>query len=330
MGKRPKKEVYSSSSSSEDSDYDDKKQKAMNKNSDDEEDEEQENELKEKNESEEESDTDGEHEAVLSGITQWIDNMKDEHFPALNLDSDYLIKVIEEVDIIRENCNLDEFKKLKFETEAFTANQDMIASFENFREISQFIMHIHFLYEVPLLPRSRETRHIDPVRDIIRHVLCKLTNHVSECTEQYTNHADSVYYSVVKKRYKEDPSLSTDLEYLEHIIGQEGDLGQLKFTKSLFPSYIQDIISERVGNADYENELPALVGLLMFAGTDLNDDNDVFLERIVKTVYRPTTVAANEHFNAQQALASFLFGISVDYVSTPLRIFRRCIYTKLT
>jgi hypothetical protein len=330
MGKRQKKEVSSSSSSSEDSDYDDDEPKARKGNSDDEDDEEQENESKENNESEEEPDTDAAHETLMNGITEYIDNMEDEDFPALHSNNDYFRKVIEEVDLIRENCNLDEFEKLKAETEAFTANQDMIESFENFRQISQFIMHIHFLYDVSLLPETRETRHINAIRDIIRHISCKLTNHVSECTEQQTNHADSVYYSAVKKRVKEDPSVVTDLEYLEHIIGEGGNLSHLKFTKSLFPSYIQDIISERVGNSGYENELPALVGLLMFAGTDLIDNNDVFLEKIVKTVYRPTTVAANPHFNAQQALASFLFGISVDYVSTPLPIYRKCIYTKLT
>mgnify|MGYP000411855497 CR=1 FL=1 len=128
----------------------------------------------------------------MNGITEWIDNMEDEDFPALHSKKQLLEQSYRRSGPNQRKCNLDEFEKLKAETEAFTANQDMIKSFENFRQISQFIMHIHFLYDVSLLPITRETRYINAIRDIIRHVSRKLTNHVSECTEQHTNHADSV------------------------------------------------------------------------------------------------------------------------------------------
>ncbi len=68
----------------------------------------------------------------------------------------------------------------------------------------------------------------------------------------------------------------------------------------------------------------------MLAGTDLKDENGVFLEGIIKKVYWPTSKKGNIHFNAQQDLASFLFGTSVEYVSTLLQMHQKYIHTKLT
>ena len=57
----------------------------------------------------------------------------------------------------------------------------------------------------------------------------------------------------------------------------------------------------------------------MFAGTDLKDENREFLKEMIKKVlYWPKSKSGNIHYNAQHDLASFLFGISVDYVSTIL------------
>ena len=124
---------------------------------------------------------------------------------------------------------------------------------------------------------------------------------------------------MIKKKDPVDDKLKRDKEFLKYIVNRAEPLTEQPFIESLFPYYVQDTISRRMGNSgDCKNELPALVGALMFAGTDLKDENGEFLKEMIKKVYWPKPNSGNMHYNSQQDFASFLFGISTDYVSTIL------------
>ena len=107
-----------------------------------------------------------------------------------------------------------------------------------------------------------------------------------------------------------------DKAFLSHAIAGASELAGTPFMVSLFPSSVQSTITKRFDNSGkFELELPALVAALMFAGTDLEDESDEFLDYMIKEVYCPDSKVGNVFFDSQQDLASFLFGCSVDYVS---------------
>ena len=135
---------------------------------------------------------------------------------------------------------------------------------------------------------------------------------ISKYTEQYTNKADSVYYSVIRVKSvksKVENQMELDQSFLEYIIDIADDINILH----LFPSYVHPIISKKVGNTS--EGLPAFIAALMFAGTDILDPDGIFVNNVIRKLYHQENTI---FYKSQQDLASFLFGISVDYVSNLL------------
>lgn len=111
--------------------------------------------------------------------------------------------------------------------------------------------------------------------------------------------------------------MDLDKSFLEYVINNAEDLKeQDDLLHSLFPPSIQCLISERIGNSNKQGtEVNGIVAALMFAGADIKDKDGLFYKHIIQKLYR---VDGNGFYKTQQELSSFLFGISVDYVSNLL------------
>ena len=177
MGRRKTYKEFSDSSRSEvDAEY-----RSDKENESTEEEENEDEKIGEENEIEEDYENkEDNHEAVqhnprevLDAMIERIDSMPDWEYPDFSSRNKGFLAVIKETKRIRNECHVDDYKELIAETTAFTENEEMIKAFIQFRDISQFVMHIHNQYDVPLVPITKETKHIDLVRDTIRHVLGK-------------------------------------------------------------------------------------------------------------------------------------------------------------
>ena len=119
---------------------------------------------------------------------------------------------------------------------------------------------------------------------------------------------------MIRVKSKKAKQMEFDQLFLEYIINSAEDLKKHKdLIQSLFPNYIHRIISKRIG-IDHEegNELHGLMAALMFAGTDIEDKDKEFMQKVIRKQYH---VEGNPLYDTQQFLSKFLFRISVDYVS---------------
>jgi hypothetical protein len=144
----------------------------------DEEDEEEVEEKEQPDEEEEEEDEGqaGDEDTEMGHIIDKIEGLEESEIDICRSDNASFFYVTTKTNEIRERCNLDNFELLKEEMIAFATDKKTIEAFTKFRGICQFIMHIHKRYNVKL---TEESAYSDSVLDIIRNVLCKYTNRVS-------------------------------------------------------------------------------------------------------------------------------------------------------
>ena len=157
MGKR-QGEKESSDSSSEENENESEKE---------------ENDNSSENNNEMEGEDENEESHPLDQMMERIETMKEWEIPGFTSSNDSLMDIITETNRIRDKVLIDDYDRLAAEMKAFTENKKMIKAFTNFREICQFIMHIHIQYAVPLVPISKKTKHFDAVSDTINNVLGK-------------------------------------------------------------------------------------------------------------------------------------------------------------
>jgi hypothetical protein len=112
----------------------------------------------------------------MGHIIDKIEGLEESEIDICRSDNASFLYVTTKTNEIRERCNLDNFEVLKEEMIAFATDKKTIEAFTKFRGICQFIMHIHKRYNVKL---TEESAYSDSVLDIIRNVLCKYTNRVS-------------------------------------------------------------------------------------------------------------------------------------------------------
>jgi hypothetical protein len=145
---------------------------------DEEEDEEDERQDEEEEEDEEEDENNEEQEeededTVMARIIQRIETLPESEIGICKSDNEAFLHVMRKTNAIRKKCNPDEYVKLKQEMKSFATDEETIEAFTEFREICQFIMHIHKRYHVKL---TEESVYSDSVLDIIRNILCKYPN----------------------------------------------------------------------------------------------------------------------------------------------------------
>jgi hypothetical protein len=157
---------------------------------------------------------------------------------------------------------------------------------------------------------------------------------VSEYIRHCTNNSNPVYYSAVREEKNTESVISRgelyeDSSFLNYVIENAGILRQHSFLPFMFLVYIQQIITNRFATNSPDNELPALVSALMFAGRDLMDPEAKIAEEIKEMYFFPKEWE-NVEFNSQQDLSSFLFGMLLDAVSILLRRSQTYNRTRLT
>ena len=109
----------------------------------------------------------------MRNISVSIEALPDSERSKCSTNNQCLLDVISATKLIRERCNPDEYEKLKEEMITFSKDETMINAFANFRQICQFVMYMHQLYEVPLYKDPSEN--LDVV-DVMVEILGKYTN----------------------------------------------------------------------------------------------------------------------------------------------------------
>jgi len=161
----------SDDSSNEESDYRSNEEGEETDSSDDEDEDEESEESEEEEEDDAEVEDDAEDEnSEMDQIINRIEKMSDSEIGACITNNSGFIAVAQETNRIRSKYTMDNYKKLYAAMTAFTENETMIEAFENFRGVTQFIMHIHKVYNVKL---DVEVEHSDLIVDTIRNVLGK-------------------------------------------------------------------------------------------------------------------------------------------------------------
>jgi hypothetical protein len=124
--------------------------------------------------------------------------------------------------------------------------------------------------------------------------------------------------------------LKQDISFLGVIRDNADKAGQLsKFSlyQWWFPTEIQEVMETLMARKPVEKDLDGLLALIMFAGIDFNEEDELFFQtevidkvfrREVKVKKRTTKVEdvlpSNFLFDSQQNLSVLLFGITFDDV----------------
>jgi hypothetical protein len=100
---------------------------------------------------------------------------------------------------------------------------------------------------------------------------------------------------------------------MRHLLQKANALTEFSIFTWWFPMEIQQIFERLFANKTIENDVAAILSVIMFAGFGFEEEENSFFENV--SINNLFSTTSNFVFDSQQNLAGLLFGITIDDVS---------------